>query len=68
MEKCFILSKSLDEDLVFDPSVSVSGWLRRVEDAFSVMLNTSTAGSLPVAFDFSVSAADTGIGRSTGNI
>jgi hypothetical protein len=52
---------------VFDTSVSLSRWWRGVEDAVNVMLDTSTAWFLPVALDFSVSAADTGIGRSAGH-
>ena len=61
------MSESIRQDLVFDTFVSLSRWLRGVEDAVNVMLDTSTAWSLPVAFDFSVSAADAGIGRSAGN-
>ena len=60
------MSESIGQDLVFDTFLSLS-WLRWVKDAVNVMLDTSTAWSLPVALDFSVSAADAGIGRSAGN-
>ena len=55
------MSESIGQDLVFDTFVSLSRWLRGVEDAVNVMLDTSTAWSLPVALDFSVSTADAGI-------
>lgn len=61
------MSESISEDLVFDTSVSLSRRLRRVEDAANVTLDAITAWSLPVAFDFTISAADAGIGRSAGN-
>lgn len=61
------MSEAISEDLVFDTSVSLSRWLRRVENAINVTLGTITAWSLPIALDFSVSAADAGIGRSAGD-
>lgn len=61
------MSESIGQDLFFDTVVSLSRWLRGFEDAVNVMLDTSTAWSLPVALDFSVSASDAGIGRSVGN-
>lgn len=61
------MSESIGQDLVSDTFVSLSRWLREVEDAVNVMLDTSTAWSLPVALNFPVSAADAGIGRSARN-
>ena len=60
------MSESIGQDLVFDTFVSLVTWPLGVEHAVNVMLDTSTAWSLPVALDFSVSAADAGIGRSAG--
>ena len=61
------MSETIGQDLVYEMSVSLSRWSRGVEDAVNVLLDTSTAWSLPVAFDFSFSATDAGAGRSTGN-
>ena len=60
------MSKSIGQDLVFGTSVSLSRRLRRVEDAGNVMLDASTTWFLAVTLDFSLSTADAGIGRSTG--
>ena len=49
--------------MIFNSFVILSGWLRSIEDAVNVMLNTSTTRLLPVAFDFAVSATDAGIRR-----
>jgi hypothetical protein len=61
------VSKSVGQDLVVDTFVSLSWSLRGVENAVNVVLDTSTAWSLPVALDFSVSAANAGLGRSAGD-
>ena len=61
------MSESIGQDLLFDTSVSLSRCLRVVEDTVNVALDTSTAWSLPVALDLSLSAADAGIGGSVRN-
>ena len=61
------MSESIGQDPGFDTLVSLSNRRRGVEDAVNVMLDTSTTWSLPVALDFTVSAADAGIGRSAGH-
>ena len=61
------MSESIGQDLLFDTSVPLSRCLGGIEDAVNVALDTSTAWSLPVALDLSLSAADAGVSRSVGN-
>ena len=60
------MSESLGQYLIFDMFVSFPRRLPGVKDAVNIMLDASTAWSLPVALHFSVSAPNTGIGRSAG--
>lgn len=61
------MSESIGQNLVSDTFLSLSRWLRGVEDAVNIVLDTSTAWSLPVALDFAVSTADAGISKPAGN-
>ena len=62
------MPESIGQGLVLDMFAFLSRWQRGVQEAVNVVLDTSTAWSLPVALDFSISAADTGIGMSAGNV
>lgn len=50
--------QSISQDLGVDTLVSFSRRLNRVEDTLNVVLDTRAAWPLPVALDFTVSAAN----------
>ena len=59
---------SISQNLVFGTPVSLSRWLRWIEYAVNVVLDTSITWPFAVTFDFPISATNAGIGRSARDI
>lgn len=67
LKQRFVMSEPVDEDLIFDTSGCQSRRPRGTESTVNIMFEAGTARSLAVAFDFSVSAANAGMGRPAGH-
>lgn len=63
LKQALVVSESIGQDLIVGKSTSLSSWWWRLKDAVGFMTDTGAAWILPVALDFSLSAADTGEGR-----